>query len=62
MKSMTPFCTTLLVLAIQFFAARGETAEGGRIKFKKTTLDTKFRSEGAAIGDFNNLCLGSLIL
>ncbi|HWB00997.1 MAG TPA: FG-GAP-like repeat-containing protein, partial [Pirellulales bacterium] len=30
------------------------TAGAAEIKFRKTTLDTKFRSEGVAVGDFNH--------
>jgi putative membrane-bound dehydrogenase-like protein len=33
-------------------AADGKPA--GKVKFKKTTLDPRFRSEGVAMGDFNN--------
>ena len=34
--------------------AQAETPAAGKITFKKTQLDSKFRSEGAAVGDFNH--------
>ncbi len=47
-----------LVVAIVcclFCGGRDATAEdGSRISFKRTQLDSKFRSEGAAVGDFNH--------
>ena len=44
-----------LVLATLVFAVQGGLAQqpSGKITFKKTVLDTVFRSEGAAVGDFN---------
>ena len=40
-------------LALSFPLAAAEGVPGEKIKFKKTVLDTKFRSEGVAVGDFN---------
>ena len=34
-------------------AARAQSVSGDKITFKKTVLDTTFRSEGVAVGDFN---------
>ncbi len=45
----------LLPLLVLFaLASVAPAAEGGKIRFKKTQLDAKFRSEGVAVGDFNN--------
>ncbi len=35
-------------------AKSAESVEGSKIKWKRTELDSKFRSEGAAVGDFNH--------
>ena len=47
---------TLLALALLFpaVAAAAEPAAPSAIKFKKTQLDAKFRSEGVAVGDYNH--------
>lgn len=41
---------TLLALSLTLALTHSASAE---IKFKKTVLDTKFRAEGVAVGDFN---------
>ncbi|MEX0938501.1 MAG: VCBS repeat-containing protein [Pirellulales bacterium] len=44
-----------MCLAVLLPSTAGVAAEPtGTIRFEKTTLDTKFRSEGAAVGDFNS--------
>ncbi len=51
MKCLIPLLPILLAL----LAGPGVLAEEGkRITFAKTVLDTAFRSEGVAVGDFNN--------
>lgn len=41
-------------LVLSAAATRADEAPGGTIRFKKIELDRTFRSEGVAIGDFNN--------
>ena len=46
-----------LSLALSLAAAaesRADEKPAPRIHFKRTQLDAKFRSEGAAVGDFNH--------
>ncbi len=45
----TAFAAALLICA----AAMGQGGAAGKITFKKAVLDTVFRSEGVAVGDFN---------
>jgi hypothetical protein len=52
MKTRSLWLASLLALIV--LPAALVTAGGPEIKFKKTQLDNKFRSEGAAVGDFNN--------
>ncbi len=49
-----PFACGLCLLALAAVFSQTAAAEEPAIKFKKTELDSKFRSEGAAVGDFNH--------
>ena len=42
-------------VALLFFAPSTNAQQGGsaKISFRRTVLDTVFRSEGVAVGDFN---------
>ena len=42
-----------MTIAAWALCTYGSAAETPKIRFKKTQLDTKFRSEGVAAGDFN---------
>ena len=44
----------LLMIAAACFASPTVAADGAKISFKRTQLDTKFRSEGTSVGDFNH--------
>ncbi|HTU24313.1 MAG TPA: VCBS repeat-containing protein, partial [Pirellulales bacterium] len=46
-----PASLLLVALAVMLAASGAARAE---VKFKKTVLDDKFRSEGSAVGDFNH--------
>jgi hypothetical protein len=43
----------LLMSVVVLSLSRDSAAEGPKIRFEKTQLDDKFRSEGVAVGDFN---------
>jgi hypothetical protein len=45
--------TFLLVIGALAHSVGGQSAAAGKISFRKSVLDTKFRSEGVAVGDFN---------
>ena len=47
-------CTTVSLVALTASADEPAAVAGDKIKFKKTQLDDKFRSEGVAAGDFNH--------
>lgn len=53
-----PLLLVALIAGMSLAADPGQTAsgqnKGGKIEFKKVQLDSKFRSEGVAVGDFNN--------
>ena len=51
-KGSLPAC--LLVVAGLWNSAAAQTANSANIAFKKSVLDTVFRSEGVAVGDFNH--------
>src|SRR5688572_3621663 len=57
MKRVVSFAA-LWVIATGAWAAAGEKtaspADGKSVSFQKTVLDTAFRSEGVAVGDFNS--------
>ncbi len=46
-----PVALVVVLLAVRAGLAAGPAA---KVHFEKTTLDTKFRSEGTAVGDFNH--------
>lgn len=54
--SHVPVALLLAALLLSHFAMPANAAEGGqtKISFKRTQLDSKFRSEGTAVGDFNH--------
>jgi len=52
MKMCIPFCILCVAILACAPAAAGE--KGAKLGFKRTVLDTKFRSEGVAVGDFNH--------
>ena len=58
MKSWVRACLPGAAIVVISFAAgeavRGAEKEPAKIRFKRTQLDAKFRSEGAAVGDFNH--------
>src|SRR5437588_6861583 len=53
MKRGSIFATGFLAAGLVCAAAMGQTGAAGNITFKKAVLDTVFRSEGVAVGDFN---------
>jgi hypothetical protein len=44
----------LLAIAVLLFAGLAAAADGAKISFKRARLDSKFRSEGTSVGDFNH--------
>jgi hypothetical protein len=54
MKHLLISSLALCVTSVFFASARAEDAAKPQITFKKTQLDNVFRSEGAAVGDFNH--------
>jgi len=44
----------VVVLVIQVASSSGQTSPSSNITFKRNVLDTVFRSEGVAVGDFNH--------
>lgn len=58
MKSWVRACLAGAAIVALSFAAgpavRGAEKAPAKIRFKRTQLDAKFRSEGAAVGDFNH--------
>jgi len=52
-RSLTRFALALLLGFGGIASADAQTKPGPKISFKKTQLDTKFRAEGVAVGDFN---------
>jgi hypothetical protein len=48
---LVPLAGLLLVALVSPLC--GEGVPGEKVRFKKTVLDTKFRSEGVGVGDFN---------
>ena len=57
MSRMSALSVVVGVLSLTCFESPAKSAEGvdgSKIKWKRTELDSKFRSEGAAVGDFNH--------
>ena len=51
--SRSALLATLCLVTLLSTAAIAQDSSGKKIAFKKTVLDTVFRSEGVAVGDFN---------
>lgn len=55
-RSRLPLLLLFAILPLSHFAAQAVAVESGQAKiaFKRTQLDSKFRSEGTSVGDFNH--------
>ena len=53
MSRFASYAVAMVVVCFFAECAQAQSVSGDRIKFTKTVLDTTFRSEGVAVGDFN---------
>jgi hypothetical protein len=53
-RTLSRFALALLLGMGAASTAEAQEKPAGKISFKKTQLDTKFRAEGVAVGDFNH--------
>ena len=53
MSRLPAFAAAIAALICLSGDLRAQAVSGDKISFKKTVLDTTFRSEGVAVGDFN---------
>ena len=52
--SLVHFLSTVATICVFAASAMGQSASPTNVAFKKAVIDTVFRSEGVAVGDFNH--------